>query len=112
MGASSRRLEVLRRHLKCCEAGSCTCSSTGVHGGGGGGGGGGPALLACRAGLSHARLSLPVVIGGMVMDFQAHPTGPSDIQRGGSVPGSITQSPGERPAPPAPHNRSQRSAAP
>ncbi|KAI3426112.1 hypothetical protein D9Q98_008491 [Chlorella vulgaris] len=35
-----------------------------------------------------------VLIGGMVMDLQAHPAGPSDVHRGGSVPGSVVQSAG------------------
>ncbi|KAL4857825.1 hypothetical protein ACK3TF_002234 [Chlorella vulgaris] len=36
----------------------------------------------------------PVLIGGMVMDLQARPAGPSDVHRGGSVPGSVVQSAG------------------
>ena len=35
-----------------------------------------------------------VIVGGMVMDVQAHPTGPADVSRGGSVPGKIAQSAG------------------
>lgn len=40
-----------------------------------------------------------VLVGGMVMDVQAYPSGPADVQRGGSVPGRVTQSPGEWLAP-------------
>lgn len=48
---------------------------------------------------SNCRAAAPpsppmVIIGGMVMDVQAHPTGPADVSRGGSVPGSIAQSAG------------------
>ncbi|EFN56299.1 hypothetical protein CHLNCDRAFT_144692 [Chlorella variabilis] len=49
----------------------------------------------CRAAPSPPPPGAPVVVvGGMVMDLQARPSGPTDVQRGGSVPGRVTQSAG------------------
>ncbi|KAL4448643.1 hypothetical protein ABPG75_005862 [Micractinium tetrahymenae] len=50
---------------------------------------GGAAAAAAAAGAGPV-----VLIGGMVMDLQAHPSGIADVQRGGSVPGRVTQSAG------------------
>jgi hypothetical protein len=38
----------------------------------------------------------PCILGGAILDLQARPTGPADVQRGTSVPGTLTQAAGER----------------
>ncbi|KAK9821751.1 hypothetical protein WJX81_002966 [Elliptochloris bilobata] len=44
--------------------------------------------------LSGQAGGAPVLIGGVVLDVQAQAAGPGDVQRGGSVPGSVRQTPG------------------
>eukprot|EP00887_Chlorella_sp_A99_P004169 scaffold23.g4169.t1 len=80
MEGCKRRLEVLQAHLvvahdvlQSAEAGGAWARSP------------------CRAAPPPARV---VLVGAMVMDLQAVPTGAADVMSGGSVPGRVTQSPG------------------
>lgn len=49
------------------------------------------AVQAVGAGDQHGCV---VLVGGMVMDLQAWPSGAADVQHGGSVPGRVRQSAG------------------
>ncbi|PSC67542.1 pseudouridine kinase isoform X1 [Micractinium conductrix] len=87
---ASRRLSVLQLHLRSTPA-EPDVDSDAVRSGQLG-------RHACRAaaaaGPARPASGPPVLVGGMVMDLQAHPSGPMDVQRGGSVPGRVTQSAG------------------